>query len=75
MNNIIAQRAALVEQAATQMGKDIYKGTRAKEQTARTENQKEGASSKVCTLEEAIRKSGLKDGMTISFHHHFRAGD
>ena len=31
--------------------------------------------SKVVTLEEAIRKSGLKDGMTISFHHHFRGGD
>ena len=75
MNNIIAQRAALVEQAAAQMGKNIYNGTREKDQTARTENQKEGASSKVCTLEEAIRKSGLKDGMTISFHHHFRAGD
>ena len=27
------------------------------------------------TLEEAIRHSGLKDGMTISFHHHFRGGD
>ncbi|MDY4888945.1 MAG: citrate lyase subunit alpha [Sphaerochaetaceae bacterium] len=27
------------------------------------------------TLEEAVKKSGLKDGMTISFHHHFRAGD
>lgn len=27
------------------------------------------------SLEEAIRKSGLKDGMTISFHHHFRDGD
>ena len=75
MSKIIEQRAALVEQAAAQMGKDIYKGTRAKEQTARTENQKEGLSSKVCTLEEAIRRSGLKDGMTISFHHHFRAGD
>ena len=30
---------------------------------------------KVVTLEEAIRRSGLKDGMTISFHHHFRGGD
>jgi citrate lyase subunit alpha/citrate CoA-transferase len=29
----------------------------------------------VPTLEEAIRRSGLKDGMTISFHHHFRNGD
>ena len=30
---------------------------------------------KVVTLEEAIRKSGLRDGMTVSFHHHFRGGD
>ena len=27
------------------------------------------------SLEEAIIRSGLKDGMTISFHHHFRGGD
>jgi len=27
------------------------------------------------SLEEAIRATGLKDGMTISFHHHFRDGD
>ena len=27
------------------------------------------------SLREAIEKSGLKDGMTISFHHHFRGGD
>ncbi|ATW26198.1 citrate lyase subunit alpha [Candidatus Formimonas warabiya] len=27
------------------------------------------------SLEEAIRATGLKDGMTISFHHHFRNGD
>ncbi len=26
-------------------------------------------------IEEAIDKAGLKDGMTISFHHHFRNGD
>lgn len=31
---------------------------------------------KVCdSLEEAIRRSGLKNGMTISFHHAFRGGD
>lgn len=29
----------------------------------------------VDSLEEAIRFAGLKDGMTISFHHHFRNGD
>jgi len=31
---------------------------------------------KLCTsLENAIRRSGLQDGMTISFHHAFRGGD
>ena len=31
---------------------------------------------KVCeSIEDAIRRSGLKDGMTISFHHAFRGGD
>ena len=29
----------------------------------------------VDSIEEAIRKCGLKDGMTVSFHHHFRDGD
>lgn len=27
------------------------------------------------TIEQAVIKSELKDGMTISFHHHFRGGD
>ena len=27
------------------------------------------------SLEEAIKAAGLKDGMTISFHHHCRDGD
>lgn len=27
------------------------------------------------SLKEAIEQSNLKDGMTISFHHHFREGD
>ncbi len=29
----------------------------------------------VASIEESIRLSGLRDGMTISFHHHFRNGD
>jgi citrate lyase subunit alpha/citrate CoA-transferase len=29
----------------------------------------------VPTLEDAVRACGLKNGMTISFHHHFRDGD
>ena len=27
------------------------------------------------SIHDAIVKTGLKDGMTISFHHHFRNGD
>ena len=38
-------------------------------------NELQRSSEKVVTLEQAIRASGLKDGMTISFHHHFREGD
>ncbi|MBM7836071.1 citrate lyase subunit alpha [Clostridium sardiniense] len=34
-----------------------------------------GHNKKLDSLSEAIKKTGLKDGMTISFHHHFRAGD
>ncbi|GLC29882.1 citrate lyase subunit alpha [Clostridium omnivorum] len=34
-----------------------------------------GESKLLESIEEAIVKSGLKDGMTISFHHHFREGD
>ncbi len=31
---------------------------------------------KLCdTLRRAIELSGLRDGMTISFHHHLRNGD
>lgn len=34
-----------------------------------------GETKLLTSLEEAIQKTGLKDGMTISFHHHFREGD
>ena len=38
-------------------------------------NLPEKASKMLPSIREAIIKSGLKDGMTISFHHHFRNGD
>ncbi|HEU68497.1 MAG TPA: citrate lyase subunit alpha [Candidatus Acetothermia bacterium] len=34
-----------------------------------------GANKVAPSLDEAIRRSGLRDGMTISFHHCFRDGD
>lgn len=36
---------------------------------------KPGESKLLGSIREAIEKTGLKDGMTISFHHHFREGD
>ena len=72
--NTIYERAALVADAAQRMGKHVYSpGTAGKITEARLEFQKK--SPKLATLEEAIRRSGLTDGMTISFHHHFRGGD
>ena len=29
----------------------------------------------VSSLREAVAASGLRDGMTVSFHHHLRSGD
>ena len=44
--------------------------------TRRTVQRETGGDSKLLPdLESAIRASGLKDGMTISFHHSFREGD
>ena len=40
-----------------------------------TEKDKEFTGKVVNSLKDAIVKSGLKDGMTISFHHHLRGGD
>jgi len=36
---------------------------------------KPSANKMVADLAEAVRLCGLKDGMTVSFHHHFRDGD
>lgn len=69
----LKERQQLISNAAERMGKETFKGTADKVATPRSEYQKE--STKVVSLEDAIRKSGLKDGMTISFHHHFRSGD
>ena len=69
----IKEREAQVRAAAANMGKGTYVEGEPKNGTFRKDLQKE--SSKIVTLEEAIRRSGLKDGMTISFHHHFRGGD
>lgn len=42
---------------------------------ARIKNYKLNDNKVLKNIEEAIDKTGLKDGMTISFHHHLRNGD
>ena len=69
----LKERMALIEAQAARMGKETYHQTGRKATTPRMQYQQE--CSKVVTLEQAITRSGLKDGMTISFHHHFRGGD
>lgn len=71
--NDLKKREALVRQMADAMGKQAYVSDEHKEPMPNIERQQN--SPKLVTLEEAIRRSGLKDGMTISFHHHFRGGD
>ena len=36
---------------------------------------KHNYSSKITNLSDALKKCGLKDGMTLSFHHQLRNGD
>lgn len=71
--NSIKDRAAEIEKVAAAMGKTVYNNNDIKKDA--TPRHGCTNATKVVTLEEAIRRSGLKDGMTISFHHHFRGGD
>lgn len=43
--------------------------------TVRFDERQKNSKKVLPSIEEAIKRSGLKDGMTISFHHHFRNGD
>lgn len=72
--NTLNDRKDAIEAQAARMDKAVYNDAdHQKDPTQRLDLQKQ--SPKLATLEEAIRRSGLSDGMTISFHHHFRGGD
>lgn len=43
--------------------------------TAKIKSFVPGTKKLLSSIEEAIEKSGLRDGMTVSFHHHLRNGD
>lgn len=72
--NSYKDRKENIAAQAQKLGKSVFDDTNVvKNPTPRRDLQQE--SPKMATLEEAIKRSGLKDGMTISFHHHFRGGD
>jgi citrate lyase subunit alpha/citrate CoA-transferase len=73
-----SNRAKQIEAMSEKTGFPVYveggnPSVRGKVSTFRRELQQAGP--KLVSLEEAIRQTGLRDGMTISFHHHFRSGD
>ena len=71
----IKERAAEIRQQAATLHKDVYAPEKAEGKNPEFRMNLQRQSPKLVTLEEAIRRSGLRDGMTVSFHHHFRGGD
>ena len=70
--NTFAERKALIAQVAKDMGREVYEENAGrKDTTPRTDLQQNKTKTELMT----VLGSGLKDGMTISFHHHFRGGD
>ena len=57
------------------VGKYIPEGRRFAPKLSSCANFPQDGNKTVKDLKEALIKSGLKDGMTISTHHHFRNGD
>lgn len=57
------------------VGKYISEGNRYAPKTASSANYQLDGNKQVASLKKALQLAGLKDGLTISTHHHFRDGD
>ncbi len=57
------------------VGKYKHRGKKAAPPVKSCVDYPEDGNKVVKNLKEALKKAGLKDGMTISTHHHFRNGD
>lgn len=57
------------------MGSDSYNPEQINKQGGIIKRYSSDRNKVLSSIEEAIKATGLKDGMTISFHHHFRNGD
>ena len=71
-----------IPQSVLDMGYEVYQGANYRDgkyiqkQGPRTLiGEKPRADKMLDTVRDAVIATGLKDGMTISFHHHFRDGD
>lgn len=77
MKNLIGHE--IPEQVASHLGLGIYgvdHDPRVAEKDVSPLPERELTHNKIVgSIEEAVKLCGLKDGMTISFHHHFRGGD
>ena len=71
----LQQRAADLKAEAQRLHKQVFEPASIAPKVTTPRADLQAQSSKLTSLEEAIRRSGLKDGMTVSFHHHFRGGD
>ena len=71
-----------IPESVLALGYEPYKGANSRDGQLLA---KQGPKTRICekpqetkiveSIREAIVKCGLKDGMTVSFHHHFRDGD
>ncbi len=52
-----------------------FRDTKIEKHTSSLKERSEKSSKLLPSIREAIIATGLRDGMTISFHHHFRNGD
>ena len=57
------------------VGKFTPKGMKASSPIRTCQDYPTSGNKVVKTLKEALKKCGIKNGMTISNHHHFRNGD
>ena len=61
----IKERAAEIRQQAETLNKDVYAPEKAEGKNPEFRMDLQSKSPKLTTLDEAIRRSGLRDGMTI----------
>lgn len=73
MKDIMVQKISHIDELEAIHG--LYNNEHAHKDVKTCREREQFQNKVVPSIEEAVIRSGLKDGMTISFHHHFRNGD